>query len=116
MDDKFAATRKELGGSWDITGVRRSGVEFLRQVLGGGNVVDKVTLATLITGPLTGEISITDGTNLHTLKGCYGRRNPTGSEPGYKFIHQFGIFPSYSHHRSNPLSTLPLGNSSACSA
>ena len=42
-------------------------------MLGGGNVVDKVMLVTLITGPLTGEIITIDGANLHMLTGCHGR-------------------------------------------
>lgn len=41
--------------------------------MGGGNIVDKVMLVTLITGPLTGEIITIDGTNLHVLMGCHGR-------------------------------------------
>jgi hypothetical protein len=65
---------------------RCSGVELLRRKLGDGKVVDKVMLATLITGPLTGEIITTDGTSSQH-QGYYGRtKNPTGQEPVYKFI------------------------------
>jgi hypothetical protein len=52
------------------TGFRWAGV------LGGGNVVDMVMLATLITGPLTKEINITVGTNLHTLVMLWKGRVP----------------------------------------
>jgi hypothetical protein len=44
--------------------------------------VDLVMLATLITGPLTGEISTADGTNSHALTGCYGRASARPASAG----------------------------------